>query len=135
VGLAGEDEHSMANLFLLPDGLAMHAWGTPGSWIATSKTAADYPALIVATLGNLRSSRAEGSLQSRLSKSRSGNFDWSCCLIAQRAAYEVAIVSRVDRDRALLRAQDEALACSCAACSARNVEPSRPTANARSVPP
>lgn len=55
-------EHSVANLYLLPYGLAIKAWGAPEFWAAIGKTAADYPALtlsgtvhnvVVATVGNL----------------------------------------------------------------------------------
>jgi formate transporter len=55
-------EHSIANLYLLPYGLAIKAWAAPEFWTAIGQTAADYPALTagaalhniaVATLGNL----------------------------------------------------------------------------------
>ena len=55
-------EHSIANLYLLPYGLAIKAWASPEFWAAIGQTAADYPALTagaalhnitVATLGNL----------------------------------------------------------------------------------
>ncbi len=55
-------EHSIANIYLLPYGLAVKAWAAPEFWTAIGQTAADYPALtvgavlhniVVATLGNL----------------------------------------------------------------------------------
>ncbi|MFM9842882.1 MAG: formate/nitrite transporter family protein [Dongiaceae bacterium] len=55
-------EHSIANLYLLPYGLAIKAWAGPEFWTAIGQSAADYPALTagaavhniaVATLGNL----------------------------------------------------------------------------------
>jgi formate/nitrite transporter len=47
-------EHSIANLYLLPYGLAIKAWAGPEFWTAIGKTAADYPALTVAgTLHNI----------------------------------------------------------------------------------
>ncbi len=55
-------EHSIANLYFLPYGLAIKAWAEPGFWTAIGQTAADYPALTVAnavhniavaTVGNL----------------------------------------------------------------------------------
>lgn len=55
-------EHSVANLYLLPFGLAVKAWAGPEFWSAIGQTAAAYPALtaggvlhniIVATIGNL----------------------------------------------------------------------------------
>jgi len=55
-------EHSVANLYLLPFGLAVKAWAGPEFWGAIGQTAAAYPALtaggvlhniIVATIGNL----------------------------------------------------------------------------------
>ena len=55
-------EHSIANLYLLPYGLAIKAWAGPDFWIAIGQTAAAYPALtagaafhniVIATLGNL----------------------------------------------------------------------------------
>jgi formate transporter len=42
-------EHSIANLYFLPYGLAIKAWATVEFWVAIGQTAADYPAL---TLGN-----------------------------------------------------------------------------------
>jgi formate transporter len=60
--VAGGFEHSVANLYLLPYGLAIKAWGAQEFWSAVGKTAADYPALTLsntihnvafATLGNL----------------------------------------------------------------------------------
>ena len=60
-------EHSIANLYLLPYGLAIKAWAGPAFWSAIGQTAAAYPELtvastlhniIVATVGNL----AGGSL-------------------------------------------------------------------------
>ncbi|MBZ0262761.1 MAG: formate/nitrite transporter family protein [Hyphomicrobiales bacterium] len=60
-------EHSIANLYLLPYGLALKAWGGPEFWAAIGQSAAAYPELtlasalhniIVATIGNL----AGGSL-------------------------------------------------------------------------
>jgi formate transporter len=55
-------EHSIANLYLLPYGLAIKAWAGPEFWLAIGETAGDYPALTltgtlhniaVATIGNL----------------------------------------------------------------------------------
>ncbi len=55
-------EHSVANLYLLPFGLAVKAWAGPEFWGAIGQTAVAYPALtaggvlhniIVATIGNL----------------------------------------------------------------------------------
>jgi formate transporter len=55
-------EHSIANLYFLPYGLAIKAWAGPEFWTAIGQSAADYPALTagaavhnitVATLGNL----------------------------------------------------------------------------------
>jgi formate/nitrite transporter len=55
-------EHSIANLYLLPYGLAIKAWGAPEFWVAIGETAANYSVLTlsstlhniaVATLGNL----------------------------------------------------------------------------------
>ena len=55
-------EHSIANLYLLPYGLAIKAWAGSEFWAAIGKTAADYPDLTftgtlhniaVATIGNL----------------------------------------------------------------------------------
>jgi formate/nitrite transporter len=55
-------EHSIANLYLLPYGLAIKAWAAPEFWAATGQSAAAYPALTVAntvhniavaTIGNL----------------------------------------------------------------------------------
>jgi formate/nitrite transporter len=55
-------EHSIANLYFLPYGLAIKAWAAPEFWAAIGQGAADYPALtiggslhniIVATTGNL----------------------------------------------------------------------------------
>ena len=55
-------EHSIANLYLLPYGLAIQAWAGPEFWTAIGQTAADYPHLslggvlhniAVATIGNL----------------------------------------------------------------------------------
>lgn len=55
-------EHSIANLYFLPYGLAIKFWATPDFWAAIGKTAADYPALTitgaihniaVSTVGNL----------------------------------------------------------------------------------
>ena len=55
-------EHSIANLFFLPYGLAIKQWAPPEFWAAIGQTAADYPALTgsgalhniaVATIGNL----------------------------------------------------------------------------------
>jgi len=55
-------EHSVANLYLLPFGLAIKAWAGPEFWGAIGQTAAAYPDLtasgvlhniIVTTLGNL----------------------------------------------------------------------------------
>jgi formate/nitrite transporter len=55
-------EHSIANLYLLPYGLALKAWAGPEFWTAIGEGAAAYPALtagaalhniVVATIGNL----------------------------------------------------------------------------------
>lgn len=55
-------EHSIANLYLLPYGLAIKAWATPQFWQGIGETAASYPALTaanvlhniaVSTIGNL----------------------------------------------------------------------------------
>ncbi len=55
-------EHSIANLYFLPYGLAIKAWAEPEFWAAIGQNAADYPKLtagyalhniVVATLGNL----------------------------------------------------------------------------------
>lgn len=55
-------EHSIANMYLLPYGLAIKAWAGPEFWTAIGQNAATYPELtvagalhniIVATLGNL----------------------------------------------------------------------------------
>ncbi|HEX6094579.1 MAG TPA: formate/nitrite transporter family protein [Dongiaceae bacterium] len=55
-------EHSIANLYLLPYGIAIKAWAGPEFWTALGQSAADYPQLTakaalhnitVATLGNL----------------------------------------------------------------------------------
>lgn len=55
-------EHSIANLYFLPYGLAIKAWGAPEFWAAIGQSPADYPLLTlgrsfhnitVATLGNL----------------------------------------------------------------------------------
>jgi formate/nitrite transporter len=55
-------EHSIANLYFLPYGLAIKAWGGPDFWASIAQTAADYSALtvgnafhniVVATIGNL----------------------------------------------------------------------------------
>jgi len=55
-------EHSIANLYFLPYGLAIKAWAGPAFWTAIGQVAADYPALtlanaihniVVATIGNL----------------------------------------------------------------------------------
>ena len=55
-------EHSIANLYLLPTGLAIKAWAGPDFWAAIGQGPASYPGLtasgalhniIVATLGNL----------------------------------------------------------------------------------
>jgi formate/nitrite transporter len=55
-------EHSIANLYFLPYGLAIKAWARPEFWAAIGQNAADYPKLtagfalhniVVATLGNL----------------------------------------------------------------------------------
>lgn len=55
-------EHSIANLYFLPYGLAIKTWAGPDFWTAISQSAADYPALtvsgalhniVVATIGNL----------------------------------------------------------------------------------
>jgi formate transporter len=60
-------EHSIANLYLLPYGLALKAWAGPEFWAAIGQSAADYPGLtmgaalhniVIATIGNL----AGGSL-------------------------------------------------------------------------
>ena len=41
-------EHSIANLYFLPYGLAIKEWAGPGFWAAIGQTAADYPALTAA---------------------------------------------------------------------------------------
>lgn len=55
-------EHSIANLYFLPFGLMIKAWGGSEFWMAIGQSAADYPALTignalhnigVSTLGNL----------------------------------------------------------------------------------
>jgi len=55
-------EHSIANLYLLPYGLAIKAWAGPEFWASIGQTAGAYPALtaggalhniVVATIGNL----------------------------------------------------------------------------------
>ncbi len=55
-------EHSIANLYLLPYGLALKAWAAPEFWTAIGQGAAAYPELtvgsalhniVVATMGNL----------------------------------------------------------------------------------
>ncbi len=55
-------EHSIANLYFLPYGLAIKAWAVPEFWSAIGQTAAAYPDLtlagavrniVVATIGNL----------------------------------------------------------------------------------
>jgi formate transporter len=55
-------EHSIANVYLLPYGLAVKAWAGPEFWSVIGKTAAAYPDLtlggvvhniVVATIGNL----------------------------------------------------------------------------------
>ena len=55
-------EHSIANLYLLPYGLALKAWAGPEFWTAIGLSAAAYPELTitgalhniaVATIGNL----------------------------------------------------------------------------------
>jgi formate/nitrite transporter len=55
-------EHSIANLFLLPYGLAIKAWAAPEFWAAIGQAPADYPQLTLAnvihnvavsTVGNL----------------------------------------------------------------------------------
>lgn len=55
-------EHSIANLYLLPYGLALKAWAGPEFWAAIGQSAAAYPELtvggalhniVVATIGNL----------------------------------------------------------------------------------
>jgi len=55
-------EHSIANLYLLPYGLAIKAWAGPEFWTAIGQASADYPQLgvggalhniVVATIGNL----------------------------------------------------------------------------------
>ena len=55
-------EHSIANLYLLPYGLAIKAWALPEFWAAIGQSAAAYPQLtagavlhniVVATIGNL----------------------------------------------------------------------------------
>lgn len=55
-------EHSIANLYLLPYGLAIKAWSGPEFWAAIGQSAADYPELtaggalhniVIATVGNL----------------------------------------------------------------------------------
>lgn len=39
-------EHSIANLYLLPYGLAVKTWAGPNFWAAINQTATDYPGLI-----------------------------------------------------------------------------------------
>ncbi len=60
--VAGGFEHSIANLYFLPYGLAIKAWAGPEFWAAIGKSAADFPALTtaralhniaVSTVGNL----------------------------------------------------------------------------------
>jgi formate transporter len=55
-------EHSIANLYFLPYGLAIKSWATPAFWTALGQTPADYSALTlgaaahniaIATIGNL----------------------------------------------------------------------------------
>ncbi len=55
-------EHSIANIFLLPYGLAIKAWAGAEFWAAISQNAANYPTLtigntvhniVVSTIGNL----------------------------------------------------------------------------------
>ena len=55
-------EHSIANLYLLPYGLAIKAWAGPELWTSTGLTAAAHPELtaasalhniVVSTIGNL----------------------------------------------------------------------------------
>jgi formate transporter len=55
-------EHSIANLYLLPYGLVIKAWGAPEFWTSIGQSAADYSGLsigaalhniVVATIGNL----------------------------------------------------------------------------------
>lgn len=55
-------EHSIANLYLLPYGLAIKTWAGPQFWAAIGQSSADYPELtvvaalhniVVATIGNL----------------------------------------------------------------------------------
>lgn len=55
-------EHSIANLYLLPYGLALKAWAEPEFWVAIGQSPASYPGLtfggvihniFVATIGNL----------------------------------------------------------------------------------
>lgn len=55
-------EHSIANLYFLPYGLAIKAWAAPEFWTAIGHSAADYPTLtvgsalhniVVSTIGNL----------------------------------------------------------------------------------
>ena len=55
-------EHSIANLYILPYGLAIKAWAAPEFWAAIGQNAAAYPELtvgntlhniVVATIGNL----------------------------------------------------------------------------------
>lgn len=55
-------EHSIANLYFLPYGLAIKAWAGPDFWAAIGQSAADYPTLttssafhniVVTTVGNL----------------------------------------------------------------------------------
>jgi formate/nitrite transporter len=55
-------EHSIANLYLLPYGLAIKAWAGPDFWTAIGQNAAAFPGLsignalhniVVATIGNL----------------------------------------------------------------------------------
>ena len=60
--VAGGFEHSIANLYFLPYGLAIKAWAGADFWAAIGRSPADYPALTVtnafhniavSTLGNL----------------------------------------------------------------------------------
>lgn len=55
-------EHSIANLYLLPYGLALKAWAGSDFWVAISQTGSDYPGLTamgslhniaISTIGNL----------------------------------------------------------------------------------
>ena len=52
-------EHSIANLFFLPYGLAIKAWAPPAFWLSIGKWASDYPVLTVtATVHNIAVSTA-----------------------------------------------------------------------------